>query len=147
MQTNLYEPLAQLIEAYKIDVARRTAEIALANQSPLLKGMTIEQIVERLSKSIEMVIRYLRSGDASEWSNYIAKVSAEWRNQGYNTEQVNTVGTTIAEKMIEIVEENLPGEAHQIERDRYIRRIKGLNSLAGISSLNAQLKKEILNDS
>ncbi len=142
METNLYEPLAVLIETQKFEVAHRTAEAAIASQSPLFNEMSATQIAERLVVSVDMVIRYLRSGDASEWTAFISRTSAAWREKGYTADQVNAVGKTIAAKMVEVVEERFPGPEQQVERERYIRRINGLDSLAGISSLVAHLKEE-----
>ena len=142
METNLYEPLAVLIETQKFEVANRTAEAAIASQSPLFNEMNAMQIAERLVVSVDMVIRYLRSGDAREWTAFISRTSAAWREKGYTADQVNAVGKTIAAKMVELVEEHFPGPEQQVERERYIRRINGLDSLAGISSLVAHLKEE-----
>ncbi len=137
----LYEGLANLIEENIQDIARQVAKTAIERKSPLAQGQHINQLAARYIPILEVMIRYLRSGNAQEWSSYVGKISSAQRKAGYTADQVNTIGNTMTEIIMTMVNEKLPGPQHEAERERYARRMQGLTSLAGISSVNAHMKK------
>jgi hypothetical protein len=138
----LYAPLAELMENNKVELARRSAQVVIDRKLRLYSEMPLEQLTKLLTPVIEMIIRYLRTGDVQEWSGFVARVSDARRKEGYSAQEVNAVGSTITEKILEMIEEKLPGPGRQAERERYIRRVKGLDSLAGVSSISTHMKNK-----
>jgi hypothetical protein len=138
----LYEPLAKMVEDNKAELARRVAETVQERKLRLFQSFKSEQIVPRVTVPLEMIARYLRNGDPNEWRNYVAETSNYFRKRGYTADEVNAIGYVLSEKILEMMEEKMGGPNRAAERQRYSRRIEGLTTLAGISSINAHVKNK-----
>ncbi len=139
--SNLYDPLAVLIETHKNTIAEHTAQSLLALNMPGYSGQNVANMSTRIAPNVEMVARYARSGDPSEYREYLVKVCETMLDQGYPLDSMLTAGSVMFEKIHEIVEQELAGPANEKERSRYIRRLEGVKGLGRTTAMTLRVRR------
>lgn len=125
----IYEPLAVLIEEHKLEISRLAAEATLALNIPGYTEFTVEALAERVMLTVEMVVRYVHSGDPTEYRDYLIKLTESRLPQGYSAEGLIAAGRNLFDSIIKVIEQELPGPDNEKTRARYQRRLEGIHGL------------------
>ena len=142
----LYEPLASLIERHKETLAITIVEQAIAADlifaavmSPTRKARMVENFVGTL----EVMAQYVLSGDTTVWRDYIGKLGkALFREKIQSVETMQLTTAIITQNSKRLVEQEWPGPAHERTRQRYFRRLDGIDMLTNNTILATGLKSD-----
>lgn len=136
------QTLADLIEAGKNEIARWTAQDIKSRQIGAYDNYSVEQLTGFFFPTIEMLIRYLRTSDVTEWRDYIAKTAEYRRSQGLSMDSVVQAAVVINMQIRKLLERELPGPQNAAIRDKHMMRLDGSTSLAKAIILKANMQKK-----
>jgi hypothetical protein len=125
----LYEPLAKLIENNLDQMSRQAAQTVIDRHFRVYVGVEADKIKDRFVPSFKMIAGYLRSGDATEYSNYMRQICQERFKRGYTAEEIEAIGDVIYEIIKLFIEQEFPDSTNDHARARYNRRIEGIRTL------------------
>jgi hypothetical protein len=133
------DQLADLIEKYKQEISRWTAEEIASRQVGAYQQYSIDQLSKFYLPTVEMLARYYRSNDVTEWREYIVRVAEDRRRQGLAPDAVFIAAAVLGAMIKKMVDRELPGAANQATRERYYRRLDGTTNLSKATILKANL--------
>src|SRR5689334_19991701 len=109
----LYEPLVELLEKHKTQIARQTAEAVLASNVSGYVGSTVEVLAARILPTIEMIARYAHSGNPGEYRDYVVQLTETRLPQGITADDLIAVGRTLSDNIIKMIEQEYPGPENE----------------------------------
>lgn len=136
------EALAKIVEANVMEVARWTAEEIVARKIEGYSNYGLAVLQKSFVPTVEMVARYLRTDDVTEWRDYIVKAAQIRIQQGMSTDAVFQVTSIISSQLKRMIEREVGGSANTSTKDRYIRRVDSLTNLTKATILKTNLNKE-----
>lgn len=135
------KPLADIIEAGKLELARWTAEEVSSRKIGTYSNYSLEQLTGFFLPTIEMLVRYIRTSDVTEWRDYIAKTAEYRRSQGLPMDAVVQAAVVINGCIRRLLEREIPGPENAAIRDKHMLRLDGSTSLAKAIILKANMQK------
>jgi hemoglobin-like flavoprotein len=124
----LYNILANLVELHKEALAVAVAKKALARNLPSYTNQTIAALAPKFWPTLEMLARYVRDGDPSEYRDYIATLTRTRLSQGYKAEDFYIMGELLTEAIRELIDKETQVDAKI--KISWQRRLNGIQTLA-----------------
>ncbi len=134
-----YAELANLIETHKLEIGLLIAREAKARQLPTYKDEPDLDLSRKFQPTIEMVGRYLLSGDASEYRGYVRELALQRFNQGYNADEFYLMAELLTIAINQIVAREFSNPDQASDRERFRLRLGGIQTLAHASIVGARI--------
>src|SRR3569623_1735292 len=112
------EALAKIVEANVMEVARWTAEEIVARKIEGYSNYRLAVLQKSFVPTVEMVARYMRNDDVTEWREYIVKAAQIRIQQGMSTDAVFQVTSIISSQLKRMIEREVGDSANTSTKDR-----------------------------
>ena len=137
-----FDKLADLIERDIQNISRLTAKRAIQQHMASSSQQSPEKLAQLFVHTVEMLARYVRSGEPTEYRNYIQQLTIQRLQQGYDMTEFFTMGNILTTVLKEFVDRELPGSDNEAIRRRYYRRLEGLQTLAQSTVVATQVRQK-----
>lgn len=134
----MYEELTQLIEQNKLTIANYIAEEAYLRKMASYIDKSKDLIAQLVLPTVEMIARYIRSSDPTEYRTYIHNLTLIRLEQGYGLDEFYTMGEILTIAIVRILDARLVGKEQARQKERFIRRLQGIQTLAQSTTIAAQ---------
>lgn len=135
----MYEELAQLIEQQKTTVANYIAEATYSHKLTSYTDKSISEVAKLVTPTVEMVARYMRTNDPSEYRDYVRDLTLARLGQGYNMNEFFSMSNIFVDCVRRMLDTELTKPEQLAKKERYFRRLQGLNTLAQSTVVATQL--------
>lgn len=125
-----YEALADLVELHKRTITERIAEQVHKRQLPSYLQLNSAQLASLLVPTVEIVGNYFHTSDPSQYRHDVRKLTVNRLEQGDTAHDIYTISQFLTEVVKDLVDSNFSGPELASIRDRYYRRLEGLQALA-----------------
>lgn len=142
--TTPYQELIELIQQHKSEIAHQIANgMNQSNSFPTESNPSTlnKRIIEALCQHIDRMVEYLSSGNIESWRDYIINIAAGQNSNVYSTDNLLIIGDLIRESLVSLVQRELADPERSKDRERYIRRLNGLNGLSQSTIVASRLKQ------
>ena len=123
-----YHTLADMVELHKEKIALEVAKKAIARNLPSYVNKSAQELALNFRPTIEMLARYVRHADPTEYRDYMIKLTRTRLSQGYTSQDFYIMGEILTEAIKEVVE-NYLGEDEKTKTS-WFRRLNGIQTLA-----------------
>jgi hypothetical protein len=125
-----FEKLANYIETNKQEISHEIALETLARQLTSYKNFAAAELATKFLPTVEMVVRYLRSGNPQEYRDYTQNLTITRLSQGYTAEDFYMMAEILVTILKRAIAKELTAPDQLKELERYQRRLDGIQSLA-----------------
>lgn len=137
-----HQTLAALLQAHKKEIAREAAKRVQTQKLPTYAQFTFHQLIKMFESTLEIMASYFETGNPTLWTDYIARISEERRQQGFGLEELKTGGNHTATVIQEVIEREYPGPENMVLRQRFLNRLNSMNTMTAMSATNTHLKMD-----
>lgn len=132
----MFDELAQIIEQNKKTVANYIAEEAYARKMASYTDKPKAEIARLVMPTVEMVARYIRTSDPTEYRKYIHDLTVVRLQQGYGIDDFYLMAEVLVDGVKQILDAQLSTTEQSRQKERFLRRLQGLQTL-GQSTITA----------
>lgn len=122
----MYSSVVKLALAHEQEIGRAAASLIKENKVPYYETVPMEELAQRTLPSFHLRLRYLESGDLTEWKQYAENLTKEREKQGVNYSSIVKAGEYIAEAMLQFFQREIPklGEVDGIPSATILRNVE-----------------------
>ncbi len=137
----LYEPLAQLLDVHRLEIARTAAQEAHSSEASSYRNRDVSLLTTRIGVTLDKIAHYARSGDPNEYRDYMAELAKKRLTEDYTVEELVAVFRIIINSINKVIERELPGLRFEKDRARYARRLEGIHGLGQSAIVATQMRQ------
>lgn len=133
-----YQELAELAERHKMEIALKMAQAGLKQGITASPNAEPAQLAQRVLPSVESAISYLYSSNPTEYRSHVQTVTLNYLKGGFSAQTLYNYAAIMVEAILSFIEAELAGPENSAIRQRYQRRLQGLQTLTQTTILSAQ---------
>lgn len=136
----MYSTVVKFTLEHEAEIAQAAALLIKQSKVPYYEDVPLEELSQRVLPAFRMRLRYLETGDLTEWKQYGESLTKEREKQGVNYASIIKAGELIAEAMLQFFKTEIPklGEIDGVPSSVVLRnverRMQGL-TLVGSSTI------------
>lgn len=132
------EEYAQFIEENKTTLVKYVVEEVSERKIPSYSSRPINQLGELVAPVFDVIARYLRNGDPTEYRSFIHDMTLDRLKNGFKVDDVYTMAGIIRNAIERVVNEQLTAPEQARQKERFLRRLQGIQTLAQSTQIAAQ---------
>lgn len=140
-----FEILVTLMQTNKEQIAFKTARDAVKRQLPIYSVAGYETLKAAMLPAIDVIERYLTSGEPSEYRDYIARTAETRFTQGHTSESVLIIEQLLIDTIKDTLGAALPGDDNERARQWLERSLSGLMTVANATIVAMRLRHATTN--
>ena len=132
--------LLTLLNTHKQEISLVAAHKVVALKLKGYANLPAEQLAPHFIKPLEFVSQYIETGQIEKWQAYIARGTIAWINQGWPSHEMSQTARGLIEAISEMLEQALPGQVYQKERQGYLQRFNSILMLTSSIIVSTKLQ-------
>ena len=132
--------LVNLLDTHKYEISLSAAHKVVALKLKGYANLSAEQLAPHFVKPLEFVSHYIETGQLAQWQAYISKGTIFWVSQGWPSREMSQTARCIIEAIGKMLEQTLPGESRQKEREGYLQRFNSILMLTSSIIVSTKLE-------
>lgn len=137
----MYDVLVKLAHENEPEIAKAAARLIKDAEIPFYSALPVEELAKRVLPDFNLRLRYLETGDLTEWKQYVENLTKERDKQGVNFTNIIKAGDCIKNAILQFFQKEtakvtkIDGISSDIVMRNIERRMQGLTMVGETTAL------------